>query len=441
MQVSTKGNLAMEKFDVVVVGGGAGGISCAWNAAKCGLKTLLIEKNIHLGGLITSGLVIPVMKLNSLGINVEFYNELISAAKSQNACITYEDGNSGWFNPELMKSVFDEMLSSVGCKVLFNSEISHVQRKNDKFFVNVNSNMLSIHIETSYLVDGTGDGKIFEKLNLEFLKDNEEKQSISLRFLMANVDRKKFADWILDFDKNRNVTTACEVEGQLHFSTACTWDKNANWALSPLFAQAVSDGVLKPSDTAYFQIFTVPYADGCVAFNCPRLLPSEGESSLVEPIYAVSELLIEGRKRINRIANFCKKYLKGFENAYVSNISDMLGVRESRRVKGKRIFSVNDIISGEKPENVALASDYPIDVHSDKKDCSELRFTKHVWYLPVESLISADYDNLFVVGRCLSAEFKAQAAVRTQMNCFSMGEAVAKYIFATEKAPENQVLQ
>ena len=63
----------MEKFDVVVVGGGAGGIACAWNAAKSGLKTLLIEKNIHLGGLITSGLVIPVMKLNPLGINVEFY--------------------------------------------------------------------------------------------------------------------------------------------------------------------------------------------------------------------------------------------------------------------------------------------------------------------------------------------------------------------------------
>ncbi|MDO5304766.1 MAG: FAD-dependent oxidoreductase, partial [bacterium] len=121
----------MEKFDVVVVGGGAGGIACAWNAAKNGLKTLLIEKNIHLGGLITSGLVIPVMKLNSLGINVEFYNELISVAKSQNACVTYEDGNSGWFNPELMKSVFDKMLSSVGCKVLFNTEISQVEQKND----------------------------------------------------------------------------------------------------------------------------------------------------------------------------------------------------------------------------------------------------------------------------------------------------------------------
>ena len=106
----------------------------------------------------------------------------------------------------------------------------------------------------------------------------------------------------------------------------------------------------------------------------------------------------------------------------------MLGIRESIRVKGKHIFSVQDIISGRKPENAALASNYPIDVHSDKKGCDELKFVQHVWYLPIESLMSDKYNNLFVVGRCLSAEFKAQAAVRTQKNCFSMGEAVAKYI-------------
>ena len=125
----------MEKFDVVVVGGGAAGVACAWNAAKSGLKTLLIEKNIHLGGLITSGLVIPVMKLNSLGINTDFYNQLITLSKNNNASITYCDGNTGWFNPELMKSVFDEMLTSVGCKILFNSQISEIERKNEQFLL------------------------------------------------------------------------------------------------------------------------------------------------------------------------------------------------------------------------------------------------------------------------------------------------------------------
>ena len=39
-----------------------------------------------------------------------------------------------------------------------------------------------------------------------------------------------------------------------------------------------------------------------------------------------------------------------------------------------------------------------------------------------------NYENLFVIGRCISAEFKAQAALRIIPSCFSMGEAVAKYI-------------
>ena len=47
--------------------------------------------------------------------------------------------------------------------------------------------------------------------------------------------------------------------------------------------------------------------------------------------------------------------------------------------------------------------------------------------------ISVDIDNLFVIGRCISADFKAQAALRVQSSCFSMGEGAAKYIINTLK--------
>ena len=55
----------INKYDVVIVGGGTSGVSCAWNSAKLGLKTLLIEKNTYLGGAITSSLVIPAMKTSA----------------------------------------------------------------------------------------------------------------------------------------------------------------------------------------------------------------------------------------------------------------------------------------------------------------------------------------------------------------------------------------
>ena len=42
--------------------------------------------------------------------------------------------------------------------------------------------------------------------------------------------------------------------------------------------------------------------------------------------------------------------------------------------------------------------------------------------------MSADIDNLFVVGRCISADFMAQGAIRIIPSCFSMGEGLAKYM-------------
>ena len=416
-----------QKYDVVIAGGGAAGISCAYNCAKLGLKTQQKEKNIHLGGLITSGLVIPAMKLESKGINTDFYNDLIKESNLNNASITYIDGNSGWFNPELLKSIFDSMLKKFNCDILFNSIISNIKRKNNKFILNISNEMLSLYIETDYLVDGTGNGEIFRKLNLNFLNDKKENQSISMRFMLSGVDREKFADWISQTDSDRSVTTVYKIGKETHFSTAYTWDTDRNWALEPYFKYAAEKNIIKNTDSAYFQIFSVPNTRDTVAFNCPKLLPSYNTDEK-SPFYT-SDLIIEGRKRINRLTNFCRLYLKGFENAYISNIADMLGVRESARVEGRYIFTVDDIISGKIPEKIALSSNYPIDIHSDKKDEGGLTFTKNQWYLPLESLMSKDYDNLFAVGRCLSAEFKAHAAVRTQINCFSMGEAVAKYIY------------
>ena len=414
-------------YDVTIVGAGAAGIACAYTCAKKGLKTLLIEKNIHAGGLITSGLVIPVMKLNDCGINNDFYNILTDTTAKNNCSITYSDGNRGWFNLEKLKFIFDYLLKSVNCDVLYGTYVKNTIRKNNRFLIEAEQEMLSVCIDTTFLVDGTGNGKIFRDLNLEILNDSNENQAMSLRFSMSNVDIKTFAEWIMNTDKDRNVTTSCEIDGETHCSTAYTWDTGKNWALEPTFAKAVNDGILKPTDTAYFQLFTMPKMPTTIAFNCPRLLPDTASDN-TNSVFYTSNLLIQGRERIMRLERFCRAYLKGFENAYISNIADMLGVRESIRVKGKKVFTTEDIISGKKPENIALASDYPIDVHSNSSKTDKLEFTKHVWYLPLECLMSDKYENLFVVGRCLSAEFLAQAAVRTQANCFSMGEAVAKFI-------------
>ncbi len=410
----------MLKYDVIIAGGGTAGCACAYTAAKLGLKTLLVEKNSFLGGSITSSLVIPAMKTSENAINTEFFSILYDKLYSLDGAITYSDGNKGWFNPELTKIALDSLLTNAGVEIIFESEIRNINKRLSSYIVTVDGDNLFSSakkllpsIETKYLVDATGDAKICQELNCEFL-ENKNSQPINLRFIMSGVNTKEFSDWLMDYDSDRNVTTSCEQGGYIYLSTAYTWDNDKKWALAPVFKQAIEDGTLKEEDSNYFQLFSVAGTADAIAFNCPRLLNS------------ISNPYVEGRASILRLSNFCKKYLPGFKNAHISSIANSLGVRVSNRVKGKYVYTVDDLRSGKTFKTPVVVSNYPIDVHSDKKDASKLEKVYKEYQLPIESLIVDD--NLFVIGRCISADFEAQAALRIIPSCFSMGEGLAKYL-------------
>lgn len=408
----------MIKYDVTIVGGGTAGCACAYIAGKLGLKVLLVEKNSFLGGSITSSLVIPAMKTSDNAINTEFFDTLYSELEAVDGAITYCDGNKGWLNPELTKIILDKMLIDAHVDVLFESSIEKIEEKLSSYIVTIdNNNIFTLEqgllnpIETIYLVDATGDAKICEKLNCEFLE--KKSQPINLRFIMSGVDVEKFSAWIMELDKDRDVTTSCVVNGKTYLSTAYTWDSGKNWALKPIFKQAIEDNILTEADSNYFQLFSVAGTSDSIAFNAPRLLNPQNP-------------YIEGRASILRLSKFCKRYLKGFENAYISSIANSLGIRVSNRVKGKYVYTQDDLRNGKKFEHPVVISNYPIDIHSDKKDSSKLEKVYKEYQLPIESLMIRD--RLFVAGRCISADFEAQAALRIIPSCFSMGEGLAKYL-------------
>lgn len=415
------------EYDVVVAGGGTAGCAAAYTAGKLGLKTLLIEKNIHLGGTITSGLVIPVMKSGDNQINTEFYNALIAELQDIDGQVTYQN-NPGWFNPELAKIALDRLMEKAGVDLLFGAELQDALLDNKVIkSIRIKQKILSEHIDklqdillvnigTRYVIDATGNCEIGKICNCEFL-ENSETQPASLRFIMGGVDINRFADWLKNFDTDRDVTTVENIGGVIHLSTAYTWDTDRKWALAPLFEYAVTKGILKDSDRNYFQLFTVAGMTDSIAFNCPRIVENKDYSATLRL----------ARESILRLSNFCKNYLPGFENAYISNIADMLGIRVSRRIKGKYVYTIEDLKSGKKFENPVVISNYPVDVHSKDKNKSTLHKVQD-YQLPIESLMSADIKNLFVAGRCLSADFMAQGALRVQASCFSMGEGIAKYI-------------
>lgn len=446
------------KYDLIIAGGGTAGCACAYTAGKLGLKTLLIEKNSFLGGTMTSSLVTPAMSsgTNNL-INFEFYKELMAELNLIGGQITYADGNIGWFNPELLKIVLDRMMDKSNVDVILNSSIDEIvitkghikgvylDKLSHKSLLysdtiytdnNIKENkMLSEYIETNYLVDGTGDAKIFEKLNLKFLNNldnfSEKKyQPINLRFIMSGIDLKTFSEWIMNLDNNRDVTTSCIINDEIHLSTAYTWDNDKDWALEPVFKQGIKDGIITEADSNYFQVFSIPGMQSSLAFNCPRLMINSEfnpEDSIIK-----SKLLKQGRESIFRLSNFFKKYFKGFENAYISSIANSLGIRVSNRINGKYVYSIDDLRTGKIFDNPVLISKYPVDIHSLNKNTSVLEKQEQEYMLPIESLMSKEYDNLFAIGRCISADFESQAALRIIPSCFAMGEGLAKHLAKTK---------
>lgn len=422
----------MNKYDLIIIGGGTAGISCAWNAGKLGLKTLVIEQNSFLGGSITSSLVVPAMKTSENAINTDFFNALYKKLYKINGAITYRDGNKGWFNPELTKIALDILMQEVNVEVLYETLVTEIV-KNPKKTLSVcidsiggdnnwlfDDKALLSPIETRYVVDATGDAKICKKLNAKFLENSEENfQPINLRFIMSGINVEKFSDWLMQYDSNRDITSSCSIDGKTFLSTAYTWDSDRVWAFKPLFEEAIANGILTEEDSNYFQIFSVAGTADSIAFNAPRLIQKYKNSS---------EAYREGRLSILRLSYFCKKYLPGFENSYISSIANSLGVRVSNRVLGKYIYTYEDLISGKKFNNPVLVSNYPVDIHSSKKDSSTLEKVNIEYQLPLESLIVDGFDEVFVIGRCISADFKAQAALRIIPSCFSMGEGLAKYL-------------
>ena len=198
----------MDNYDLIVVGGGTAGCAAAYTAGKLGLKTLLIEKNIHLGGTITSALVVPAMKSGEHQINTDFYNELTTELHSIGGQATYL-GNKGWFNPELTKIALDTLMAKANVEVFFDCHIRDVILEGNKIKgVIISKEMLSVYNEkieqqnkdllvsigAKYIIDATGNCEIGKLCGCEFLEEMKKDQPVSLRFMMGGVDVPHFAN-------------------------------------------------------------------------------------------------------------------------------------------------------------------------------------------------------------------------------------------------------
>ncbi|MGC8934908.1 MAG: FAD-dependent oxidoreductase [Thermoproteota archaeon] len=405
-------------FDVIVAGGGTAGAVAAIAAARNGVRTLVVEQFGFLGGSETAALVVPMMPNHVRGeplvkgISQEIQKRLLDLG-----CAAIDrGGNEGWFNPEALKFVLEDMVLEAGGKILYYTFVEDVIMEGNEVrgVVIVNKSGRQA-VFSKIVIDATGDGDVAALAGVPFesgRKEDGKSQPMSLRFIVGNVDFNRLSKFLLENDKRSYVDPPL-----IEFAMV----PGNNWPLEKYFKEGVREGILEESDIVYFQAFSIPGMPGVVAFNCPRII---GDYKGFNADH-LTEATIQGRKRISRLFNFLKKKIPGFENSYLALTAPMVGVRESRRIIGEYVLTAQDYFNARKFEDAISRNRYPIDIHLPTGPLPGERHLGPEEYheIPYRSIIPIKVDNLIVACRALSASFEAHGAVRIQPNMRAIGQA------------------
>ncbi len=403
----------MPRWDVIVVGGGTAGACAAIAAARQGARTLCLEQFGFLGGSQTGALVVPMMGFQtSREVLVRGLNEEIIFR-----CEAWAPGQDGiWFDPETVKNVLEEMALEAGVELLYHCQFAE-PILDGSCLTGVYA--LSKSGRTPYfaaqVIDCSGDADVASRAGAPCVSGREGdgmNQAASLRFTMGNVDLETLGGFLTEISGTPHAPPKLQFGFSRGLGTAPHLEAIVN--------QAEADGVLSPAEGGYVQAFSVPGRPGEMAFNCPRITHVNGARA-----EDLTRCEVLGRQRIRKVMEFCRRYLRGFDEAYLASTAPMVGVRETRRIVGEYVLTADDVLQARKFADAIAKNRYPIDIHNPTGEGTLLRQLPPDEYheVPYRCLVPLEVDNLLVAGRCISATFEAQGSIRIQANCRAFGEA------------------
>jgi len=424
-------------YDVIVVGGGMAGIGAGIAAARSGCKTIILERESALGGLATLGLVnIPLDFV--CGIGQEMFDKL-------------EAINGLWHrnsDPEKHKLLLDRMVKQAGCDLLLVTHVvDSIVRNNAICGVVVESKGGRKALLGKRVIDCSGDADAAFFAGCECMQgrlSDGKNQACSLEFRLGGVDWDAYMNSSLkatDFAWIRLI----EEKASQDWKQVAEIENHKNW---------ITHVPGRPEHSRMDEI-SICFAH---SRNCKPLDNKD-----------LTRMYLEGREQANLLWQFIKSNVPGFEQCWMIDTAPLLGVRESRRVTGEYVVKGWDIVTHARFDDVITMSTHGIDVHNpdgqgnqkwikaeiNGKTCypvvsmtgfgsstfppggrdalcdAQGRTGKEAvldpgapsYDIPYRSLVPLKVDNLLVAGRCLSAEFEAQAGCRLVMCCLNMGEA------------------
>lgn len=381
-------NTNIPDSDVIVAGGGPGGLAAAVASARNGANTLLVERYGFLGGMATAGLVNPYMTYwaGEEQIIHGIHQEIIDRLTELGA---YGKGSRTAFDPEAYKYVADRMCLEAGVRLLYHSFVTDV-KKNDNYIeaLEIAGKSGKRWARAKVFVDATGDADVAFMAGARCEQGREEDgltQPCTLNFRVCNVDMQR----IPDRAERDRLYSAAKAEGRL---------------------DCPRENVL--------MFFTT--RDGEIHFNQTRINRIDGTSS--EDLTAAE---IEGRRQAWQFLEFLRRDVPGFEKAEMLVSGPQIGIRESRRVIGDYVLTGDDVLSGRKFPDVIARGSYSIDIHSPTGSGTLIRHLKpgESYDIPYRCLVPKGVENLLTAGRPISATHEAHSSLRIMPICLAIGQA------------------
>lgn len=395
-----------EGYDVIVVGGGPSGCTAAAAAAREGARTLLVEQTHALGGMGTSGLV-PAWAPFSDGQRIIYCGLAERVFRESKAGVPHvPDEQLDWvpLDPEQLKRVYDDLVTGAGADVLFGTFVTDAETDAGRVDAVIAAGKAGL---TAYrarvFVDCTGDGDLSARAGAPFDQgegDSGELQPVTHCFVLSNVDSYAFMSNLHRRDGN-----------------------------SPAARIAASDAYPAVKDAHFCHNLIGPDTMG---FNSGHLW----EVDNTDP-KSVSRAMIDGRRLVKQFRDGLAEFApETFGGAFIAATGSLMGVRETRRIRGDYVLTVEDWLARATFDDEICRNAYWIDIHTARGEIDKAgRDDRHVvnryeHYKPGEShgipyrcLTPEGLSNVLTAGRCISCDRPVQGSIRVMPACLATGEA------------------
>jgi len=419
--------------DVVVIGGGLGGVGAALAAARSGAKTILIERSGYPGGWLRGAGLGNVLAINGWrprldeGVLLEITRKVVELAAEgyPNVESAVKRGQLEVTNHEILPHAFQSMLVEAGMQILyFSTYAGSVVKDNRIQAVLIQTHVGRAAVRGKVFIDCTGLATVAAESGAPV---RQQEALMGLACWIGPVDVPRYQAYeaslpkMPDPEARRWLESKIGVpvttfeprdplpQGAMDYKWEAWLERQAN-VLGPKFREAVDRGEMpllyrigRQGRVGMVEGLKVGYSQVSGGVARPRTYIVG-----VDPtdIRQLTEAHIKSTQYLFKLAEFLRKHIPGFEKAQVLRIAEMTLNRAGRSITNDA--GPDDFDDVERPTH-----------HPDAIAILQRGPDKGAYEVPYSTMLPQGIQNLLAVGKSSSGGWM----FRTHMLSVVMGQA------------------